>query len=63
MAVTASPSPATQFTASEPPLNPTAIEIKPAEAGPLWRLALVGLGPLFSLAVFALLVALFQHPV
>jgi hypothetical protein len=28
---------------------------------PLWRFALVGLGPLTALGVFALLVAFFQH--
>ena len=32
-----------------------------AESKPLWRFALVGLGPLTALALFGLLVALFQH--
>ena len=33
----------------------------PAKAQPLWRFALVGLGPLTALGVFALVYALFQH--
>ena len=33
----------------------------PPKSQPLWRFALVGLGPLSALGVFALLVALFQR--
>ena len=33
----------------------------PAKTQPLWRFALVGLGPLTALGVFALVYALFQH--
>jgi hypothetical protein len=33
----------------------------PPQSGPLWRFALVGLGPLTALGVFPLLVALFQR--
>jgi hypothetical protein len=33
----------------------------PPKAQPLWRFALVGLGPLTVLAVFALVYALFQR--
>jgi len=32
-----------------------------AKAQPLWRFALVGLGPLTALAMFALVYAVFQH--
>jgi len=33
----------------------------PLKTQPLWRFALVGLGPLTALAVFALLVGVFQR--
>ncbi len=33
----------------------------PPKTQPLWRFALIGLGPLGALTVFALLVALFQR--
>jgi hypothetical protein len=34
---------------------------EPPPSQPLWRFALVGLGPLTAMGVFALLVALFQR--
>jgi hypothetical protein len=34
---------------------------EPLHSQPLWRFALVGLGPLTAMGVFALLVALFQR--
>jgi hypothetical protein len=37
------------------------MEITSPKSGPLWRLALLGLGPLTTFGVFALLVALFQR--
>jgi len=37
------------------------MEITSPKSGPLWRFALVGLGPLTALGVFALLIALFQR--
>ena len=37
------------------------VGVSPPKTQPLWRFALVGLGPLTALAVFGLLVAVFQH--
>jgi hypothetical protein len=42
-------------------LDAHAFDMTPPKSGPLWRFALVGLGPLTALGVFALLVALFQR--
>jgi hypothetical protein len=44
-----------------PPTAAVAATMPPPKSQPLWRFALVGLGPLTALGVFALLVALFQH--
>lgn len=42
--------------------SPVAAPIAPPpKTQPLWRFALIGLGPLGALTVFALLVALFQR--
>ena len=43
------------------PITPVAATIPVPKSQPLWRFALVGLGPLTALGIFALLVALFQH--
>jgi hypothetical protein len=53
----------TQPTATEPLLDADSgvIEMTSPKSQPLWRFALVGLGPLTALGVFALLVALFQR--
>jgi hypothetical protein len=49
-------------TATTESLMPTSVGSIPApKTQPLWRFALVGLGPLTALGVFALLVALFQR--
>ena len=61
MAVTPAPITSIQPTAREPLLDAHAIQMTLSESGPLWRFALLGLGPLTALGVFALLVALFQH--
>jgi hypothetical protein len=37
------------------------VTMTPPTSGPLWRFALVGLGPLATLGLFALLYAFFQH--
>jgi len=37
------------------------VMMTPPTPGPLWRFALVGLGPLSALGLFALLHASFQH--
>ena len=58
MAVTPLPLTSLQATTSQPVF---AMEITPPKSGPLWRFALVGLGPLTALGVFALLVALLQR--
>lgn len=42
-------------------LDSPAIDMTAPKSQPLWRFALVGLGPLTALGVFALLVAVFQH--
>lgn len=43
-------------------LVPTSVASTPTpKSQPLWRFALVGLGPLTALGVFALLVAFFQR--
>ena len=43
------------------PITAVAAAMPLPKSQPLWRFALVGLGPLTALGVFALLVALFQH--
>jgi hypothetical protein len=51
----------TQLTAAEPLLDGHVGTMPTPKSQPLWRFALVGLGPLTALGVFALLVALFQR--
>lgn len=51
----------TQPTAPAPLAETALATIPPPTSGPLWRFALVGLGPLSALGVFALLYAFFQH--
>jgi hypothetical protein len=51
----------TQPTMTEPLVTATLATMTPPNSGPLWRFALVGLGPLTALGVFALLYAAFQH--
>jgi hypothetical protein len=48
-------------TATEPPAPEALVTMTPPRSGPLWRFALVGLGPLTALGIFALLYAFFQH--
>lgn len=43
------------------PITATAAALPVPKSQPLWRFALIGLGPLSALAVFALLVTFFQH--
>jgi hypothetical protein len=50
-----------QPTATEPLVAAALVTMPPPKSGPLWRFALVGLGPLSALVVFALLYASFQH--
>jgi hypothetical protein len=45
---------------AEPLVEPPPASVPP-KVQPLWRFVLVGLGPLAALAIFGLLVALFQH--
>lgn len=47
----------------EPPVATSVVSISAPKSQPLWRFALVGLGPLTAMGVFALLVAWFQPPV
>jgi hypothetical protein len=51
----------TQSTATEPLVAANIVTMTPPTSGPLWRFALVGLGPLAALGLFALLYAFFQH--
>jgi hypothetical protein len=48
-------------TASEPLVDANVGTQTPPKSQPLWRFALVGLGPLTALGVFALVIAVFQH--
>jgi hypothetical protein len=48
-------------TATEPLVAAALVTMTPPKSGPLWRFALIGLGPLSALGVFALLYAFFQH--
>ena len=48
--------------ASPEPLAPTSVvSMSALKSQPLWRFALIGLGPLGAMGVFALLLALFQR--
>jgi len=61
MAVTSSSlSPSTRFTA-EPDANMLVATLPLAKSQPLWRFALVGLGPLSAMGVFALAHEFFQR--
>jgi hypothetical protein len=46
---------------AEPLVEAPPISAPVPKAQPLWRFALVGLGPLAALAIFGLLLAFFQH--
>jgi hypothetical protein len=46
---------------TEPLVEPPRVDVPLPKTQPLWRFALVGLGPLGALALFGLLVAIFQH--
>ena len=61
MAVTPSLLTSTRPNPNDQLLDAHAIDMTPPKSQPLWRFALVGLGPLGALGVFALLVALFQR--
>jgi hypothetical protein len=61
MAATIGYSNSSQPTATEPVAAPVVTTMPTPKSGPLWRFALIGLGPLSALGVFALLYAFFQH--
>ena len=61
MAVTPALVSSPQPTATEPSLAPHVGLLTARKPPPLWRLALVGLGPLAALGAFALLFAFFQR--
>jgi hypothetical protein len=61
MAATTGYSNSPQPTPTEPLVAAALMTMTPPKSGPLWRFALVGLGPLSALGVFALLYAFFQH--
>lgn len=46
---------------AEPPVEAPPVGVPELRVQPLWRFALVGLGPLAALAIFGLLLAFFQH--
>jgi hypothetical protein len=50
-----------QPTATEPLVAAALVTMTPPKSGPLWRFALVGLGPLSALGLFALLYAFIQQ--
>ena len=52
---------ATEPTTPEPLRATPVASLSVPKSQPLWRFALVGLGPLTAMGVFALLVALFQR--
>jgi hypothetical protein len=61
MAATPTYSNSTQPSATEPLVAAALMTMTPQTSGPLWRFALVGLGPLSALGLFALVYAFFQH--
>ena len=61
MAVTPSLITSTRPDRTDLVLDSHAIDMTAPKSQPLWRFALVGLGPLTALGVFALLVGLFQR--
>jgi hypothetical protein len=61
MAATIGYSNSSQPTATEPVAAPAVATMPPPTSEPLWRFALIGLGPLSAVGLFALLYALFQH--
>jgi len=60
MAATTGTINSTPLTATEPLVAATLVTMTPPKSGPLWRFALVGLGPLGALTIFALLHAYLQ---
>jgi hypothetical protein len=52
---------ATEPITPEPLMATSVASLSVPKSQPLWRFALVGLGPLTAMGVFALLVALFQR--
>jgi hypothetical protein len=48
-------------TTAEPPMATLVASMSAPKVQPLWRFALVGLGPLTAMGAFALLLALFQR--
>ena len=55
------PSSATEPITPEPLVATSVASMSTPKTQPLWRFALVGLGPLTAMGVFALLVALLQR--
>jgi hypothetical protein len=61
MAATSVPIRAFEPAAAEPLVATSVVGMSTPKSQPLWRFALVGLGPLTAMGVFALLVAWFQR--
>jgi hypothetical protein len=52
---------ATELTTRQPFISTSVASVSVPKSQPLWRFALVGLGPLSAMGVFALVLALFQR--
>jgi hypothetical protein len=61
MAATSVPITATEAASAEPLVPTPVVSMSAPKSQPLWRFALIGLGPLSAMGVFALLSALFQR--
>ena len=61
MAATSVPIKATEPASPEPLVATSVVSMPAPESQSLWRFALIGLGPLSAMGVFALLLALFQR--
>jgi hypothetical protein len=61
MATTSVPIRATEPASPEPLVATSVVSMSTPKSQPLWRFALIGLGPLSAMGVFALLVAWFQR--
>ncbi len=62
MAITSVPIRATEPGSPEPLVATSVVSRSAPKSQPLWRFALVGLGPLSAMGVFAFVVAWFQGP-
>jgi hypothetical protein len=61
VATTTEYSSSAQPIAAQPLVAANVLTMTPPKSGPLWRFALVGLGPLTALGLFALVYAFVQH--